>query len=126
MSDNQHYVNFALCGLFLLDYARRWRVSGVGSTSGADGEESAAELPVGTVFAPNQVEVQVAESTLVLQAGYALAALPLDLDGDEPNDALVASADADRVRLQAVYPRGLDVKIMPNSARGKGRLREIM
>ncbi|MBW2685677.1 MAG: hypothetical protein JRE19_07120, partial [Deltaproteobacteria bacterium] len=57
----------------------------------AETGEAVAELPVGAAFAPNQVEVQVAESTLVLQAGYALAALQLDLDGSEPNDALVVS-----------------------------------
>ena len=72
-------------------------------------EEGEAQLPAGTSFAPNQVEVQVAESTLVLQAGYALAALQLDLDGSEPIDALVVSADPQEVRLQAAYPRGLDV-----------------
>ncbi|MBW1759936.1 MAG: hypothetical protein JRG67_07915 [Deltaproteobacteria bacterium] len=75
----------------------------------AETGEAVAELPVGAAFAPNQVEVQVAESTLVLQAGYALAALQLDLDGSEPNDALVVSADPQEVRLQAAYPRGLDV-----------------
>ena len=75
----------------------------------ATAEESIAELPVGTAFEPNQVEVPVAESTLVLQAGYALAALQLDLDGNEPIDALVVSADPQEVRLQAAYPRGLDV-----------------
>jgi len=75
----------------------------------ADTEEGAAELPVGQTFEPDQVEVQVAESTLVLQAGYALAALQLDLDGNEPVDALVVSADPQEVRLQAAYPRGLDV-----------------
>ena len=74
-----------------------------------EGEEGAAKLPVGTAFEPNQVEVQVAESTLVLQAGYALAALRLDLDGNDPPDALVVSADTQVVRLQAAYPRGLDV-----------------
>ena len=75
----------------------------------AEAEASAAELPVGTAFEPDQVEVPVADSTLVLQAGYALAALQLDLDGDESIDALVVSADPQEVRLQAAYPRGLDV-----------------
>jgi hypothetical protein len=75
----------------------------------AESEEAAAELPVGTTFEPNQVEVPVAESTLVLEVGYALAALELDLDGSEPSDALVVSADPQEVRLQAAYPRGLDV-----------------
>jgi len=74
-----------------------------------ESEEGAAEFPVGTAFEPNQVEVQVAESTLVLQAGYALTALQLDLDGNDPTDALVVSADPQVVRLQAAYPRGLDV-----------------
>lgn len=74
------------------------------------GEElGKAKLPVGRVFGPDQVEVPVAESTLVLQAGYALAALGLDLDGEEPLDALVVSADPQEIRLQAAYPRGLDV-----------------
>ena len=75
----------------------------------AEAEASAAELPVGTAFEPDQVEVPVADSTLVLQAGYALAALQLDLDGDASIDALVVSADPQEVRLQAAYPRGLDV-----------------
>ena len=75
----------------------------------AEAEASAAELPVGTAFEPDQVEVPVADSTLVLQAGYALAALQLDLDGNESIDALVVSADPQEVRLQAAYPRGLDV-----------------
>ena len=75
----------------------------------AEDEEGTAEFPVGTAFEPNQVEVPVAESTLVLQAGYALAALQLDLDGTEPADALVVSADPQVARLQAAFPRGLDV-----------------
>jgi len=84
--------------------------------AGADSTESteetaegAAEQPVGETFGPDEVEVQIAESTLVLQAGYALAALQLDLDGSEPIDAVVVSADPQEVRLQAAYPRGLDV-----------------
>ncbi|RLB50159.1 MAG: hypothetical protein DRH23_05015 [Deltaproteobacteria bacterium] len=80
-----------------------------GATAVPEGEEAAAELPVGTTFEPNQVEVPVAESTLVLEVGYALAALELDLDGSEPSDSLVVSADPQEVRLQAAYPRGLDV-----------------
>ena len=72
-------------------------------------EEGAPELPVGESYGPDQVEVRVAESTLVLKAGYALAALQLNLDGREPIDALVVSADPQEVRLQAAYPRGLDV-----------------
>ena len=72
-------------------------------------DEDAAVLPIGDSFEPDQVEVKIADSTLVLQAGYALAALQLDLDGSEPIDALVVSADPQEVWLQAAYPRGLDV-----------------
>ncbi|MGB8224239.1 MAG: hypothetical protein WCF10_16735 [Polyangiales bacterium] len=75
----------------------------------SDTVEGVAELPVGETFGPDQVEVRVADSTLVLQAGYALAVLRLDLDGSDPIDALVVSADPEEVRLQAAYPRGLDV-----------------
>ena len=71
--------------------------------------DEAGELPVGQTFGPDQVEVPIAESTLVLQSGYALAALQLDLDGSEPIDALVISATPEEVRAQAAYPRGLDV-----------------
>jgi hypothetical protein len=77
------------------------------TAEGEEGEEGEAELPVGIAFEPNQVEVQVAESTLVLQAGYALAALELDLDGSEPTDVLVVSAAPQEVLLQAAYPQGL-------------------
>jgi hypothetical protein len=83
--------------------------AGASTEPAEEPEEGAAELPVGQTFGPDQVEVQVAESTLVLQAGYALAALRLDLDGSEPIDAVVVSADPQEVRLQAAYPRGLDV-----------------
>lgn len=72
-------------------------------------DEATDELPEGQTFGPDQVEVPVAESTLVLQAGYALAALPVDLDGIEPLDALVVSTDGGQVLVQAAYPRGLDV-----------------
>jgi len=75
----------------------------------AEVDEGAPELPVGESYGPGQVEVRVAESTLVLKLGYALAALQLNLDGKEPVDALVVSADPQEVRLQAAYPRGLDV-----------------
>ena len=79
------------------------------SKPAVEADEGEAELPVGETFGPDQVEVQIADSTLVLQAGYALAALRLDLDGNEPIDALVVSADPQEVRLQAAYPRGLSV-----------------
>jgi len=74
-----------------------------------DSADETDELPVGQSFGPEQVEVPIAESTLVLQSGYALAALQLDLDGNEPIDALVISATPEEVRVQAAYPRGLDV-----------------
>lgn len=72
-------------------------------------EEPGAGLLVGKRFEPGQVEVPIGDSTLVLQAGYALAALELDLDGKDPLDALVVSADPEEIRLQAAYPRGLSV-----------------
>ena len=83
--------------------------AGASTESADEPEEGAPQLPVGQTFGPDQVEVRVAESTLVLQTGYALAALQLDLDGSEPIDAVVVSADPQEVRLQAAYPRGLDV-----------------
>jgi hypothetical protein len=83
--------------------------AGVSPEIETETEEGATELPVGTSFGPNQVEIPVAESTFVLPAGYALAALQLDLDGNEPEDALVVSADPQVARLQAAFPRGLDV-----------------
>ncbi len=72
-------------------------------------EEGAPEWPVGEVFAADQVEVPINESTMVLDSGYALAALRLDLDDDEVSDALVVSADPEETRLQAGYPRGMTV-----------------
>ncbi|MFZ1864693.1 MAG: hypothetical protein WAU39_10760 [Polyangiales bacterium] len=72
-------------------------------------ESTQTPLPVGTSFEPNRVEVPVGESALVLQSGYALAALEVDLDGNVPPDALVVSADPQQVRLQAAYARGLSV-----------------
>jgi len=83
--------------------------SGAPAEAATETEEAATEFPASTAFGPNQVEVGVAESTLVLQAGYALAALEIDLDGHEPTDALVVSADPQTARLQAALPRGLDV-----------------
>lgn len=69
----------------------------------------APELPVGETFAPDQVEIPVGESALVLQKGYALAALQIDLDGSEPLDAIAVSADPQEVRVQAAFQRGLTV-----------------
>ena len=72
-------------------------------------EESPAALPTGKRFEPNQVEVPVGESALVLESGYALTALEVDLDGTDPLDALVVSADSQQVALHAAYARGLSV-----------------
>lgn len=72
-------------------------------------EEGEPELLVGESYGPEQVEVRVADSTLVLEAGYALTALQVNLDGSGPDDALVVSAEPQAIRLQAAYPRGLDV-----------------
>lgn len=72
--------------------------------------ESSPELPSsGQTYGPGQVEVEIGDSTLVLGAGYALAGLQIDLDGNDPIDALVVSADPQQVRLEAAYPRGIDV-----------------
>jgi len=73
-------------------------------------ETEPTALPVGTRFEPNRVEVPVGQSALVLQSGYALAALEVDLDGAEPPDALVVSADPRQVVLQAAYAKGLGVE----------------
>lgn len=72
-------------------------------------EDAPPELPVGEKFEPDQVEVRIGESTLVLQSGYALSALQLDLDKSEPLDALVVSATPEQVRLQAAFARDLSV-----------------
>jgi len=45
-----------------------------------EAEQAAQEWPVGEAFEAGQVEVPIEESTMVLDAGYALAALRLDLD----------------------------------------------
>ncbi len=82
---------------------------GVGGAPQTRPQEHAPEYPAGQVFGPSQVEVPVGEAALVLQSGYALGALPVDLDGSEPLDALVVSADPQAVRLQAAQARGLGV-----------------
>ncbi len=74
-----------------------------------EADPTAQEWQVGEVFEAGQVEVPIEESTMVLDAGYALAALRLDLDDNEVTDALVVSADPEEVRLQAGYPRGMTV-----------------
>lgn len=75
--------------------------------------EVAPELPVGQAFEPNQVEIPVGDAALVLQTGYALAALELDLDASEPLDAIVVSADPQDVRVQAAFQRGMSVVSQP-------------
>lgn len=79
----------------------------------ADEAGEAPEFPVGESFGPDQVEIPVGESALVLQTGYALAALRLDLDGSEPLDAIVVSADPQNVRVQAAFQRGMSVVSQP-------------
>ena len=82
------------------------------STPEEDATEEPAqppELPTGETFAPDQVEIPVGESALVLQKGYALSALQIDLDGSEPLDAIAVSADPQEVRVQAAFQRGLTV-----------------
>ena len=80
-----------------------------------ESEEGAAELPVGTAFEPNQVEVQVAESTLVLQAGYALAALQVVLDGHDPPHELVLSAEPHVVGAPAALHQGPEGRSSTNA-----------
>jgi len=75
-----------------------------------EAEQGASEWLVGEVFEAGQVEVPIEESAMVLDAGYALAALRLDLDDDGVVDALVVSAGPEEVRLQAGYPRGMTVR----------------
>ena len=74
---------------------------------------AAAELPVGEAFEQGQVEVPLGESALVLPKGYALSALRLDLDGSEPLDAIVVSADPQDVRVQAAFEQGMGVSARP-------------
>ncbi|HSN82453.1 MAG TPA: hypothetical protein VLS88_07755 [Polyangiales bacterium] len=80
-----------------------------GQQSPPEQEEAPTPLPTGKRFEPNQVEVPVGESALVLESGYALAALEVDLDGTDPLDALVVSADSQQVTLHAADARGLSV-----------------
>ena len=82
---------------------------GTGGAPETEAEEGVSEYPTGQVFEAAQVEVPVGDGALVLQSGYALGALPVDLDGAEPLDALVVSADPQAVRLQAAHARGLGV-----------------
>jgi hypothetical protein len=82
------------------------------SSSDEEPTEEPAEvqaLPVGQTFSPDQVEIPVGESALVLDKGYALGALQIDLDGKEPLDAIAVSADPQEVRVQAAFQRGLTV-----------------
>jgi len=72
-------------------------------------EQGAPQWPVGEAFEAGRVEVPIEESAMVLDAGYALAALRLDLDDNDVIDALVVSAGPEEIRLQAGYPRGMTV-----------------
>lgn len=73
----------------------------------------AAELPSGEVFEPGQVEVPMGASALVVQEGYALGALRVELDGGDPIDAIAVSADTRKVTVQAAFERGLGVASQP-------------
>lgn len=75
--------------------------------------EAPAELPVGETFEPNQVEVPLEEASLVLPNGYALGALRLELDGEDPMEAIVVSVEEQRVSVQAAFERGLGVTALP-------------
>ncbi len=92
-----------------------------------------AELPVGSSFGPEQVEVPVAESTFVLESGYALAALDVELDGQEPVDVLVIAAQPERIVAHAAFSRGLGVssrrvgsfRIAPGCTQPTARIRQL-
>ncbi|MGB5809784.1 MAG: hypothetical protein WBG86_04585 [Polyangiales bacterium] len=78
-------------------------------------EDGAAEapdagLPVGERFDGGQVEVALDERTMVVQEGYALAALRVDLDDDDAFDMLVVTTTPEQVRLVAGFPRGMTVE----------------
>ncbi len=75
--------------------------------------DEAEELPIGRSFEPDQVEVPLGESALVLSSGYALGALEIELDGREPVDAIVASVDTTEVKVQAAFAQGLGVTARP-------------
>ena len=83
--------------------------AGTDATAPSTDTGETAERPVGVSFGPDQVEVPVAASTFVLKSGYALAALDIELDGREPVDAVVASADREQIEVHAVFARGLSV-----------------
>ena len=76
-------------------------------------EEATPKFPVGETFEANQVEVPIHDAALVLPAGYALSALRLDLDGEEPIDAILVSAEEQKIEVQAVFERGLGVTARP-------------
>ncbi|MEM9731054.1 MAG: hypothetical protein AAF997_20950 [Myxococcota bacterium] len=85
---------------------------GAGGSAGTPAEmetETAPELATGEAFEADTVEVPVGDNTLVLENGYALASLRVDLDGDGEKDALVVAAAPDEVLLLAAYPRGITV-----------------
>lgn len=78
--------------------------------------EEPPSLPVGETFESNQAEVAIGDAALVLESGYALGALRVDLDGAEPIDAIVVSGDAEEIRMQAAFARGLGVTSVPVDA----------
>lgn len=80
-----------------------------GTNDATEVQLEAPQWQPGETFEAGRIEVPIEESTMVLDAGYALAALRLDLDDDEVIDALVVSSGPEEVRLQAGYPRGMSV-----------------
>lgn len=83
--------------------------AGVPDAAAPDDVEESPDLPVGEAFGPDQAEVPMGDAALVLDSGYALGALRVDLDGAEPVDAIVVSSDTREVRVQAAFARGLGV-----------------
>ncbi len=68
------------------------------------------EQPSGEVFEPGRVEISLGETAMVLEEGYALAALRVDLDEDGTLDLLAASAGGQQVRLHAAQEQGLGTR----------------
>jgi len=79
-----------------------------GETLSSSGD-GAVLPPAAKAFEAGRVEVSVGERTMVLEQGYALSALPIELDDDEAVDVLVVAADGHEVALIAGYPRGSTV-----------------
>ncbi|MEM7138542.1 MAG: hypothetical protein AAF500_18320 [Myxococcota bacterium] len=92
------------------------RGGGSAALDEATDTRSEAVFPTGESFDAGVVEVPIDNGTLVLETGYALAALRLDLDGDDVEDAIVVSATPEEVHLLAGYTRGITVQSRPIDA----------